>query len=609
MTGVLAQVLIFLGFALALAPLGKKLGLPVELSYLFIGVLLGPFALNLAGDSVAISHIGELGVVLFLFLIGLELQPARLKALRKPIALLGGSQVLLSGLLLSGMVWLLWPFFASKAIGWTGALVIGFCLSMSSTAFALQLLNSQNKLNSQHGRKAFAILLFQDIAVIPLLAIMPLLATGHMAGLDMRTAAQGMGILAVIVMFARYGFNPLFKYVASSNVPELFTVTALFVVLGAGWVMHSIGASMAMGTFIAGVLLANSIYRHQLVASIEPFKGLLLGLFFVSIGLNTPVGLFVQYPHWFVLAALGLMLLKAMVIVLVSRAYGGNWLVSVRLGALLAQGGEFAFVLFSSALSAKVLQPAVVEPLIMVVIVSIVLTPLLLWLVERYMAPRLGQLSSPLEAQTQYDDLAELSKQKSEVIIAGFGRIGQVVARVLRMRGVPFTAIDNNLRQVEFVRKHGGRVFYGHASSLNVLRAAGIEHAKIIVITISDQAEALKTVERIRQSFGNIKIYARARDRGNYYAMVDAGATRVWRETFAASMEISERILLSLGMEHADAEASIKRFKEYDEDLLLKQQAFFTDDEQLRQSAVAAHAELALLLANDRTLRQNKHGN
>jgi len=604
----LVQVTIFLGAAILLVPLGRRLGLAAVLGYLLTGVILGPSVFNVAGNTEAVMHFAEYGVVMLLFLIGLELQPSRLWALRRPIFVQGGLQVLMTGLLLMAIIWLLCAGPLSTLFGrgdlfgldlrtqLSTSFIIGFGFSLSSTAFVLQLLSEKHQLASAHGRDAFAILLFQDIAAIPLLAILPLLtnnpAHSDTHGINLVYFAKVSCVFLGLVLASRFIVRPLFRTIVSSGANELITAVALFFILGVALLMDQLHISMALGAFLTGVLLADSEYRHEIEASIMPFKGLLLGLFFMSVGMSTNLHLITAEPVLVIGGAICLMLLKFAILFMISRLMGNRYAPSVRLGVALAQGGEFAFVIFNTAVSQSVLPTEIAEPLILIVTLSMAMTPLAFWILEQFLEPRMTEAAT----ERAFD---KIPNHEHRVIIAGFGRVGQIVGRVLRMRRIEFTAIESDARQVDFVRKFGNAVYYGNPHNPELLRAAGIAHATLFVLAMDNVEESVATAKYIRRTYPEVRMIARARDRMHYYRLRDAGVESVWRETYQSSLGMAYASLTTLGFDAMAAHESIEVFQHFDEELLERQRAVYDDENEIIASAKAAMIELEGLFDSD----------
>ncbi|MDN6275337.1 monovalent cation:proton antiporter-2 (CPA2) family protein [Psychrobacter sp.] len=580
------QATIFLGAALLFVPLGKRFGIATVLGYLITGLILGPSVLDMAGDAESLLHFSEFGVVMLLFIIGLELQPSRLWALRRSIFVLGGLQVGLTGILL---MWILHQFFSLHL---DTAFIVGFGLALSSTAFVLQILTEKQQLSSTHGREAFTILLFQDIAVIPLLAVIPFLSGVREQSYDLIYFGKVFAVFAGLIFASRYVVRPFFKFVASSGASELLTAIALFIVMGVSILMGQIGLSMALGAFLTGVLLADSEYRHELEASIEPFKGLLLGLFFMSVGMLTDVKLILAEPIFIIGCAVALILLKFSVIAVIAKAFGNRWPTSIRLGVTLAQGGEFAFVLFSVASAQNVLRPELANTLNLIVTISMALTPLAFLILEKVGEP----LFAKTKPSREYDTIPD---HEHQVIIAGFGRVGQIIGRVLRMHNIEFTAIERSANRVDFVRKFGNQVYYGDPKNPEILRAAGIQKARVFILAIDDLERSITTAQYLRKNYPDMIVLARARDRQHYYRLREVGVRHIWRETYLSSLDMSRESLQLLGISPEKARETVKTFRDYDDDLIERQQAIYDDEASMIESAQSAMAELESLFDED----------
>ncbi|MCE4056896.1 monovalent cation:proton antiporter-2 (CPA2) family protein [Pseudomonas sp. Au-Pse12] len=586
----LQAAVVFLCAAVLIVPLAKRLQLGAVLGYLLAGVLIGPSVLGLVGNPQSVSHISELGVVLLLFIIGLELSPKRLWVMRKAVFGVGLAQVLLTGTVI-GVVAL---FLFGQSLN--SAIVLGLGLALSSTALGLQSLAERKELNSPHGRMAFAILLFQDIAAIPLIAMVPVLAGGdhHTSSAeDLRHGLQVLGSIAVVVVGGRYLLRPVFRIVAKTRLPEVSTATALLVVIGTAWLMDLVGVSMALGAFLAGLLLADSEYRHELEAQIEPFKGLLLGLFFISVGMGANIGLLLSAP----IAVLGLTLLlialKLPLLFVVGRLAGGLGRESaVRLGVVLAAGGEFAFVVFKIGRDQGLFEPRLYDLLVLTITLSMALTPLLLLACTRWLKPKAKAVEMPAEYR-------QIDSDKPRVVIAGMGRMGQIVARILRAQKIPFVALDTSVETIELIRSFGGMpVFYGDPLRPEILSAAKVGEAEYFVIATDDPETNIKTAEQVHRLYPHLKIIARARNRQHVHRLVDLGAQAV-RETYYSSLEMSRRTLVGLGLSQAQADSRIQRFTQHDEQLLAAQHAVYDDAAKVLQSAQEARGELARLFEAD----------
>jgi monovalent cation:proton antiporter-2 (CPA2) family protein len=579
------EALLFLTVVVVAVPLFKRLGLGSVLGYLVAGALIGPHGLRLIPDVEEVGHLAELGVVLLLFLVGLELQPRRLWELRTRVFGAGGVQVALSGVALA---------LGALALGlsWQAALVAGLGLSLSSTAFALQLLGERNELATPRGQTAFGILLFQDLAVIPLLAVLPLLGPAS-ARMDTSWVplAKAAGLIVLIVLVGRTLLRPAFRLVASARSQEVFTASALLAALGTAILVSAVGLSMALGAFMAGVLLADSEYRHELEADLEPFRGLLMGLFFVSVGMSVALELLLQRPLLVAGLVLGMTALKVLSIAALGRRVLGAWPAAWELGVLLSQGGEFAFVLFGLAVSYEILSAPLRDILVLVVSLSMALTPLLTLAYDRLVAPRLRTRDD-----RPYDRGVE---QDTPVIIAGFGRFGQVVGRILRARGIPFTAMDADPAQIDFLKRFGSKVFYGDASRLDLLRAARADRARLFVLAIDEVQASLRTAREVQEHFPHLVIFARARNRAHAYQLMELGIQHVSRETFLSSLELTGDVLQELGFSYSEARSTLDRFREHDEQLLQESFQYQRDEKKLIEIAERSRRELESLFARD----------
>ena len=580
----------FLAAAVLAVPLFKRLGLGSVLGYLVAGAVIGPSGVGLVGNVGDKLHLAEFGVVLLLFIIGLELAPARLWKMRALVFGLGTAQMLGTGVLLAG-------FAALMGLGTAPAIVVGLALSLSSTAFVLQLLAERNELATQHGRAAFGILLFQDLAAIPLLAIVPALgvASGSSTGSAGAKALVVAGAFIFLIVAGRYLMRPLFRIVASARSRELSTAFALLVVLGTALLMAEVGLSMALGAFLAGVLLAESEYRHELEADIEPFKGLLLGLFFMAVGMSADLGILIERPLLVAAIVLGLTAVKLGAMFGIARLAGHPMAPAARLAVALSQGGEFAFVIFGAAERSQVVPKDIADLLIVTVSLSMVMTPILFGALDRLLA-RLGAT-----AQRPFDDI---DGQEGQVIIAGFGRFGQVIARLLRSKHIPFTALESSMTQVDFVRRFGSKIYYGDASRVDLLRSAKIEKAKLFVLAIDDPVASVQTARVVAQNFPYVTIVARARNRQHAYALMALGVEFVVRETLFSALHTARRVLEELGLSAAEARESVRKFQEFDE-MQLREQFKVRDDERaLIETAKKSAEELERLFEQDAAARR-----
>lgn len=584
---ILQDATIYLAAAIVAVLLARKLGFGAVLGYLFAGVLVGPWGLRLITNVDNILHFAEFGVVFLLFIIGLELQPSRLWVLRRSVFGLGSLQVFVTGVALTLIAY--W-----FSLGWAPAIVIGFGLSLSSTAFVLQMLAERKELTSPHGRAAFGVLLFQDLAVIPLIALVPLLAReGASMGGAIRfdEILKALLVLGGFIIGGHYLLRPILRLVASAQTHEIFTAAALLVVLGSAVLMESLGLSMGLGAFLAGMLVADSEYRHQLETDIAPFKGLLLGLFFIAVGMSADLGLLISEPGIILAITIGLIALKAAIIFPLALAFRIKGLTALTLSLVLAQGGEFAFVLFHLA-SAEGLWPEILtNRLILAVTLSMAATPLLYLL-----CARLTKSGASKEDDRPYDEVDDKSHQ---VIIAGFGRFGQVIGRILAMRKIPFTALEVNPSQVDFVRRYGNKVYYGDAGRLDLLRSAQVDSARVFVLALDDVESSVKIAETVKHHFPDLHLAARARNRQHALRLMDCGADFIIRDTLLSSIDLAGQVLKDIGLSPAEAEEATSFFLKHDNETLKKQYAFHHDEDALIQSARDASDELRELFNAD----------
>jgi len=593
----LASVLVFLVAVVIAVPLSRKLKLGSVLGYLAAGVVIGPYGLKWIQNPDAIAGVSELGVALLLFVIGLELSPQRLWVMRRAVFGAGALQVIGSALVMA----LIAVFgFHLKPVT---AIVVGLGLAFSSTAFGLQILAERRELQSSYGRQAFAILLFQDLVAIPLIAAIPLLADhggAHAANMpSWLSALRVAGVIAVVVVGGRYALRPIFRAVAKTQLIEVSTAVALLVVMGVAWLMQLAGISMALGTFLAGVLLADSEYRHELESNIAPFEGLLLGLFFITVGMGVNLHLLEQHP-W-VVAGLVILLLacKAPALALVGRLNKrmGN-ADALKLVALLAGGGEFAFVVFKLAREQGLLTPTQHGVLVLVITLGMAAVPLLV-----LAAAKLPEPKTPVR---EYDTI---DTGVPRVVIAGFGRVGQIVGRLLRARGIPFVALENSIEQVDLSRRFAGtEIYFGDPSRAEILRAAQAGKAEVFVLATDDPAANVRTARIVRRMFPHLRIIARARNRQHAFRLMDltADPDDVVRETFYSSLKMAALTLKALGMSREQARASVELFREHDEKLLRDQHLVYDDDVALRQTTREAYEELQGLFEADTARREEQ---
>ncbi|MBP2230580.1 monovalent cation:proton antiporter-2 (CPA2) family protein [Azospirillum agricola] len=590
MAGLVTVVVLLVAMVVAV-PVAKRFGFGAPLGYLAAGLAVGPAGLGLVTNVEAIAHASELGVVMLLFLIGLELRPARLWVMRKSVLGLGGAQVGVTAALVAGLG------IALLGLPVPAALVIGFGLALSSTAMALPMLAERGLLANQSGRNAFSVLLFQDLAIIPAVALLPLLGNGSVPDADGAwvAVAKAAAAVAVVLVGGRFLLRPLFRIVDRAGTPEIFTATALLVVIGTAVLVEEAGLSMSLGAFMAGVLLSDSEYRHEVQADIQPFEGLLLGLFFVSVGMGTDLPALMAQPLRFAALALGVMAAKALVMVVLARVAGVPVAGAVRMGAVLSQGGEFGFVLFGLAVAGGSMTQEQASAAMLVVTLSMIATPFVFAAAERWLVPRL--LAKP---KRPFDSIAE---DGSPVIICGFGRVGQVVGRVLRMRGIPFTALEKNAAQVDFVRKFGNKVYYGDPTRVELLRAAGAEKARVLVVALAETEESLRVVEVARRHFPNLTLFVRARNRWHVHQLMDRGVENPVRETFDSSLRLTADVLRELGVADDEVARTIDTFRAHDERTLVRQHAVHHDEGRLIQTTRQAAEELQSLFEADRAER------
>jgi glutathione-regulated potassium-efflux system protein KefB len=585
--GVLEIALVFLLAAVIAVPLFRRLGLGAVLGYLVAGVAIGPDGLGLIDDPESTLTASEFGVVMLLFVIGLELSPARLWVMRRQVFGLGGLQVAISGVLLATLA-------AMYGLGWKADVVIGLGLALSSTAVGLQLLAERKELTTGYGRLAFAILLFQDLVAIPLLAMIPLLGeakAAEQAAPSMMAVLQALGAIAAVLIGGRYLLRPICRVVARTGMVEVFTATALLVVVGNAWLMQLAGLSMGLGAFLAGLLLADSEFRHELESHIEPFKGLLLGLFFIAVGMTLDLDRIANEPGLIAVGVLALLSIKAVVLLLVGRVARLPWRESATLGAVLALGGEFGFVVFAEAYKAALIDIGMRDTLNAIVGVSMAATPLLLLLVTKW-----AQAGGERKPAPEFDAIED---RHPRVIIAGFGRMGQIVGRMLRAQKISFTALENSPEQVEVSRRFGSQIYFGDPARPELLRAAGAQHAEVFVLSTDDPDAAIRTARVVKRHFPHLKIFARARNRQHAFKLMDMDA-QIVRETFHSSLVLGQRVMQALGMPEDVAIERRERFREHDEALLREQHLVYDDEAALIASSKEALRELEKLFEADR---------
>jgi monovalent cation:proton antiporter-2 (CPA2) family protein len=582
----LTTLVVLLAAATIAVPLTRRAGFGSVLGYLLAGIVIGPAGLGLITDFNAIASIASLGVVMLLFLIGLEVRPRRLWIMRRSVFGLGTAQVVASGAALAGLAHV-------AGIGWSGAVVLGAGLAMSSTAIVLPMLAERDLLNGPAGRDTFAVLLFQDLAFIPLVALVPLLGGDsipeHVPWHDVARAAVAV---ALILVGGRFLMRPLFRVIGGAKTPEVFTTVALLIVAGTALLATAGGLSPSLGAFMAGVLLSESEYRHELQADIAPFEGLLLGFFFISVGMSADLTLAGTRPAALVVATVSLLLAKALVAFVLARVGGQDRTNAVRFALALPQASEFSFVLFGAAVAAGALGQGEAAFATLVTAASMVATPILFAGAEAFVIPRLKRAPAP-----EYDTI---DAGDNPVIIAGFGRFGQIVGRVLRMHGIAFTALERNPGQVEVVRRFGTKVYFGDPTRADVLRAAGAEQAKLLVVTMDDPPGVVRTVELVKRNFPHLAILARARNRWYAHLLMDRAVDGQVRETFYSSLHLARLALTTMGIAEDAAERAVALFRDRDEKTLNETHAVYRDEKQLIQSQQQAAEELAGLFAADK---------
>ncbi len=588
--GNLELVLIFLLSAVVAVPLFRRFGLGAVLAYLAAGAVIGPFGLQVIEDPSSTLALSELGVVLLLFIIGLELSPARLWVMRHPVFVVGGLQVLLTALVI-GLTLMLFCW------GWKTDLIIGLGLALSSTAVVIQLLSERKELTTGYGRLAFAILLFQDIAAIPLLALIPILGevknAAHTGAAPWEAVIKALGMMALVIIGGRLLLKQLFRIVAWTQSSEVFTATALLVVVGMAYLMQLGGLSMALGAFLAGVLLADSEFRHELESQIEPFKGLLLGLFFIAVGMSINLKIVMAEPVLIVGGLIALLVIKAAILILLAWRPGRLPKREViMLGTLMALGGEFAFVVFSEAFKFGLLEPAIRDRLIAVVGLSMAVSPLAVLALSHWWK-RNPEAKEEIKAD-------EIDHENPRVIIAGFGRMGQIVGRILRAQNIPFTALEHSAEQVSLSRRFGSTIYFGDPSKPDLLKAARTDRAEIFVLTTDDPEVTVRTARLLKRLYPHLKIFARARNRQHAFKLMDLGV-EVIRETFHSSLELSEQVMLALGIPSDVAAERREKFRQHDEAILRDQHLVYDDEAALITSSQQAFRDLENLFVADET--------
>jgi CPA2 family monovalent cation:H+ antiporter-2/glutathione-regulated potassium-efflux system ancillary protein KefC len=593
----LLNIFVFLVAGSVVVPLAQRFRLGSVLGYLLAGILIGPFALGLIGQADKVMHFAEFGVVMMMFLIGMELEPAVLWRLRRQIVGMGGLQVVMSAVALMCVGLLLHH-------GWRSSLAVGLALAMSSTALVMQSLQERNLTHSLVGETSFAILLFQDMSVIPVLIVIPLLAqlggaTGAAPDGESLIAHWPVwlqpvavaAVIALVILIGRYGSRYLFQLIARANLREVFTAASLALVIGVTLLMELVGVSPSLGAFIAGVVLANSQYKRTIETDIEPFKGLLLGLFFISVGMGMDFHVFVQHPLGLIGAVIALMLVKAVVLWLLGERFGLDTPLALGLAFGLSQGGEFAFVLLQLIGGLKLIDPETQKFLTLLVALSIAMTPLLAGFYARFIVPK---FMSRLPKR-DYDEI----DAHNPVIIAGFGRVGQIVGRFMLSQGMSVTVLEKNPDQVEAVGRFGFKAYFGDATRMDLLRSAGIGEARMLVVAVDDPDAAIDIVRQAREGWPDLKIFARARNRRHAFDLDRAGADYYHRETLDASLALAREAMIALGGNRQTIERRARKFLEHDVATLRKSFEFFESEPDMISFAKLSREELESILRED----------
>ncbi len=598
----LSNSLIYLAAAVIAVPLARALGLGAILGYLLAGIAIGPFGIGLVSNVQDILHFAEFGVVLMLFLVGLELEPSRLWRLRGPIFGWGSAQVL-------GCAAAIFLPALAFGVAWQVALVAALGLSLSSTAIALQVMAERQMLPTSAGQANFSVLLFQDVAAIPMLALIPLLGVGAVAAQAGGAEGSGwlwdfakvMGVIAGIVLGGRLLVRPALRWIARSRTPEVFTAAALLIVVSIAMLMQSVGLSMALGAFLGGVLLAESEYKHELEADIEPFKGLLLGLFFIAVGMSIDFAVLLASPLLVAGIVIGFLVVKAAVIYFLAKKMGVGFQDRPVFTLLLAQGGEFAFVVFQAAAGAKVLAAQTSSLLIGAVAISMLLSPLILVAIDKLLLPRFANCNTE-----KPDEISE--QQDAPVIVAGFGRYGQIVSRVMMAQQIRVTVLDHDADRIETARRFGYRVFYGDAQRADLLRLAGAAEAKVLVVAVDSAEAANAIVDLARASYPHLKLQVRVKDLTHAYDMLDRGISGFERELFESSMVTSHKVLNALGFEPEHAHRVTQSFRDHNLSQMQASHAVRHDTNQLIAMAKQSRADLEAQMQSDReALAKHQH--
>ena len=602
----LTEAFIFLAAGVIAVPIASYLGLGSVLGYLIAGALIGPFVLKLFNDTDHVMHFAEFGVVMMLFLIGLELQPRVLWRMRNPILGLGGLQVILTTAAITGIAILF-------GVYWQTALAISLILSLSSTAIALQILSEKRLLKTPPGKASFAVLLFQDIAVLPIIAFLPLLALNTDFGVAASNAEHSsksiiahlaawqqtlviLGVIASLIMFGRYLVRPIFRFISESGLREIFTAAALLLVIGIALLMNLVGLSPALGAFIAGVVLADSEYRHELETDIDPFKALLLGLFFISVGAGIDFSLIAAKPMIILGLVFGLVFVKFVILLLLAHLFKIHKSNKYWFAFTLAQGGEFGFVLLSLGLASDVIVKEMFSTLTVVIALSMVLTPILILFNEKWVQPKFKEIEDEVPDEIP-DEVME--EQENEVIITGFGRFGQIIGRLLIANDFSVTVLDHNARHIARVREFGFKLFYGDGSRVDLLHTAGADKAKILVIAIQDRDKTMEIVTLAQKHFPHLKIMARAFDVMHFHELHALGVDYIEREMFHGSLNLGKNALKELGMSDYLAEHKAKLFANHDEETMRRLGEHRNDRKRYISESRCAQDEMIKILRSE----------
>ncbi|MFK8139467.1 MAG: monovalent cation:proton antiporter-2 (CPA2) family protein [Bdellovibrionales bacterium] len=576
------QVLYLLLAAVIFVPLFRIFKLGAILAYLFAGVLVGPELLKLVKDPETILHFSELGVVFLLFLIGLELQPSRLWKMKREVFGLGTSQVMLTGCAFTGLISLF-------GFSWEKSFVAGFGLALSSTAFCIQILEEKNQFKTLHGQGTFSVLLFQDLAVVPLITLVPLLA-GVTGNASWTGALKALAIIVGFLVFGIYFIRYFLRWIAQTRVQEVFTALSLLVVLGSAILMDEAGLSMGTGAFLAGLLLANSEYRHEIESNLQPFKGLLLGLFFMAVGMSLKFEPIVNHADTVIAIIIAFMSIKILLVYSIARVFGYPYESARNMAFTLPQGGEFAFVLFAAATANQLFSVDEAATLNAAVTISMAVTPLLFSLNQRFLRTYSELTERPFDSVAQ-DDV--------EVIVAGYGRFGQIVSRFLKSQSVAYTILEHSAAQVDVARKFGTKIFYGDASREDIVELAGAQNAKIFVLAIDDVEDSLKTAKMVKDKFPHLEIIARVRNRQHAIDLLAIGVTNIHRETYLTSLEVAKEVLLFRGGVRDSINKKLAVFRSRDEEILREQYNHRDDEKEMISVTNQANAELNQILAAD----------